>query len=310
MERLDEILHNAALGRFACALLLALSITSCSNTSDSRATTSVNTPAISRNLPTTVEQAANLPGYNIYRPTELDATGAPLPVIVWGNGGCVRYDLPWQILLESWARAGFIAIAPTIPTDGTDPRGNPTSASDLAGLIDWTYAENARSGSDYAGHFDLDRIVAAGNSCGGIIALNLASMDNRVRSVFVLSGSSAAPGSPIEAAAAIMGNILVPVGYIVGGPQDIAATYARQDYELLPEGVPGYLVQRFEGDHRTVSTDAAILRDVAEISTNWIDFTLYANPQVKQNLVNGPCAECAAGTWTVQAKNLDLHVAP
>jgi hypothetical protein len=290
-----------------CVLVLALITTGCSDGSDATPIPTIQ-PAISRTLPTTVEQIAELPGYNIYRPTNLGATGAPLPVIVWANGGCYRFDGVWKSLLQSWARAGFIAVAPITPV-GVDPRTSGfTSVSDQVNAIDWAYAENDRTDSPYAGHLDLDRIVAAGNSCGGIVALTLASLDNRVRSVFVLSGSSVIPGSPKEAAAAIMGNILVPVGYVTGGPEDISTRFAQQDYELLPVSVPGYLAHRFEGDHVTVSTDADVLSEVAEISTNWIDFTLYGNSQVKQTLLENPCGICAPGTWAVAAKNLDLHV--
>jgi pimeloyl-ACP methyl ester carboxylesterase len=292
-------------------LALLLAITACDDGSDgSLDAPRFLQPAIGRNLPITREQSAGLPDYNIYRPTNIDATGAPVPVIVWANGGCVRYDAVWESLLASWARAGFVTVAPTVPADGDDPRTDLTSVEDQAMAIDWAYAENARDGGPYAGHFDLDRIVAAGNSCGGIVALSLASRDSRVSSVFVLSGSSAIPGSPEEAATAIMGNILVPVGYAVGGPEDIASTYARQDYTLLPVGVPGYLARRSKGDHRTVSTDPDILAEVAEISTNWIDFTLYGNPAVRQKLRENPCASCDRGIWEIDLKNLDLHVVP
>jgi dienelactone hydrolase len=255
-----------------------------------------------------LQHGAVLPGYNIYRPLDLTATGAPLPVIVWGNGGCFRFDSVWKSLLESWASAGFVTLSPITPP-GEDPRtAGPTTVADQIEALDWAVAENARDGSPYAGRLDLDRIVAAGNSCGGIIALNLASVDDRVRAVFVLSGSSAAPGSPEAVAAAVMGNVLVPVGYAIGGPEDIATNYAQLDYDLLPEGVPGYIASRFEGTHVKVSTDASVLEEVAQISTQWIDFALYGNAQVMQSLLDNPCASCAQGTWSIQAKNLDLHV--
>ena len=292
--------------RAALIALLFAAGTGCSDSSD----TQQSQPATSRNLPITVEQSAGLSDYNIYRPADLFATLSPLPVIVWTSGGCVRYDGAWRQLLEKWARSGFVAIAPTVPADSSDPRSSTTSVDDQAGVIDWVYAENGREGSTYAGRFDLDRVVAAGNSCGGIVSLSLASLDDRVRSVFVLSGSSVPPGGSEEAAAAIMGNILVPVAHVVGGPEDIATHYAQQDYDLLPVGVPGFLARRSEADHRTVSTDPGILDEVAEISTNWIDFTLTANPRVRRMLVENPCGHCAPETWSVQAKNLELHVAP
>ena len=100
------------------------------------------------------------------------------------------------------------------------------------------------------------------------------------------------------------------VAHVVGGPEDIATQPSQQDYDLLPVGVPGFLARRSEADHRTVSTDPGILDEVAEISTNWIDFTLTANPRVRRTLVENPCGHCASETWSVQTKNLELHVAP
>ena len=62
-------------------------------------------------LPTTMDTPADLPGYHVYRPVDLDATGSPLSVITWANGGCVRFDGVWAPLLERWAAAGFVVIA-------------------------------------------------------------------------------------------------------------------------------------------------------------------------------------------------------
>lgn len=266
-------------------------------------------PAIGRNLETTTEMPAGLPEHRIYRPADLDATGATLPVIVWGSGGCYPVDGPWQILLTRWARAGFIAIAPAVPEEEATsaPR---TTASDQAAVIDWVLAENGTVDSPYAGRFDLDRIVAAGNSCGGIISLELASRDSRVAAVFVLSGSSSPPGSSAETVAAVMNNVMVPVGYAIGGPEDVARAQVQLDYEALPVGVPAYVARRFEADHPTVSTDPDILLEVAEISTNWIDFALYTNPGVRQTLAGDPCSFCEPGTWEGESKNLELHVVP
>lgn len=45
--------------------------------------------------------------------------------------------------------------------------------------------------SPYKDKLDIDKISAGGNSCGGITSLGLASMDPRVKSIFVLSGRCA-----------------------------------------------------------------------------------------------------------------------
>jgi predicted dienelactone hydrolase len=252
-----------------------------------------------RDLPTLVEPAADLPGYNVYRPIDLDATGGPLPIVVWANGGCVRHDATWKPLLDAFAAAGCFVVAITAPPDREVTLEDRTTAEDQAAAIDWAIEQNAKAGGAFAGQLDTERVVAAGNSCGGITSLVLAGMDPRVRAVFVLSGSSVGPSATREEAAEVMEKVKVPVGFAVGGDEDFANPQARQDYELLAEGIPGYVASRASGDHMTVSTDVAILGEVAEIGVNWIAFAVSGDEEARDALVNGPPSQ-----WTVQAKGL------
>lgn len=271
-------------------------------------TTTTTLAAISRDLSTTVEAATDLPGYNVYRPTDLGATGARLPVIVWANGGCVRHDATWRTVLERWAAAGFVVVAITERPGVEATMADRSTADDQARAIDWAFEEDARRGGPYAGHLDLDRVVAAGNSCGGITSLALAGSDPRVRAVFVLSGSSVGPGAAREQAAAVMDKVKVPVGFAVGGPEDIASSQAVQDFDLLGPGIAGFVASRATGDHPTVSTDTSILAEVGEIGVNWIDLVLNGNETARARLEGNPCDACAPGVWTVRAKHLDSLV--
>lgn len=262
-----------------------------------------HTPASSRSLDTTTELPATLPGYRVYRPADLDATGARLPVIVWANGGCVWFDGIWAPLLERWAAAGFFVVA---TAESPPDLAQVSTAEDQAAAIDWALQQNKKAAGPYAGHLDVERVVAAGNSCGGITSLGLAGQDDRVKAVFVLSGSSVGPGASREAAAAVMSRVRVPVGFAVGGPEDIAASQADQDYDLLPDGVPGYVAHRSEGNHPTVSTTASILEEeVAEISVRFIDLALYGTKSARRELLDNPCPSCAPDTWSVTAKHLN-----
>ena len=228
--------------------------------------------------------------------------------MVWANGGCVRHDATWRTLLEAWAAVGYVVVAITQPADGVVTMEDLTTADDQARAIDWAIEQHQQADGPYAGHLDLDRVVAAGNSCGGITSLALAAHDPRVRAVFVHSGSSVGPGAAREQAAAIMDDVKVPVGFVVGGPEDFASPQADQDFDLLGPGIAGYVASRATGDHRTVSTDPAILAEVAEIGVNWIDLAVHGNGIALVALTERPCRGCAPELWTVQAKHLDALV--
>jgi hypothetical protein len=224
-----------------------------------------------------------------------------LPVIVWANGGCFRADFAWATLFNRWAAGGFVVLALSeSPSDGVLGQ---TTAEDQGKLIDWTLAQAEMAGGAYAGKLDTSRIVAAGNSCGGVTALNLTAVDDRVAAVFVLSGSSAIGAADED----VMSAITVPVGFVVGSPEeDIASPNANMDYDLLPEGVPGMVVSRKTGDHVLVSTDEGVLKQEAEIALNWMDLALYGTPEAAEALTSpNVCAICEPGTWTLKSKNLE-----
>lgn len=254
-------------------------------------------------FPTSREDPGVAPWFKVYRPADLDAavkiTGGALPVVVWANGGCLRAAAAWEPLYERWAAGGFVVIALDTAPGGNAFAG--TTVADHGALVDWVVAQATTAGSPYAGKLDTTRIAAAGNSCGGVTALGLAAGDPRVRSVFVLSGSSALAATDAN----VMRAISAPVGYVVGGFEDIAAGSAAADYDALPAGVPGMLVSRSSGDHVLVSTDATILAQEAEIALNWMDLCLYGTAEAFTRLTSATvCAGCATGVWTLKSKNL------
>jgi hypothetical protein len=264
------------------------------STSDPVPPAMARVPMASLSLETTMESPNVAPWFNVYRPMDMAATGEPLPVIVWANGGCFRSDFTWAPLFTRWASGGFVVLA---LTEGPDGAFVQSTAQDQRGLIDW-----ALERSEYSEMLDHERIVAAGNSCGGITALALAAQDDRVTSVFVLSGSSGFFGADT----AVTSAIGVPVGYVVGGSEDIAGANASADYDAFPDGVPAMIVSRSSGDHMTVSTDTMILPQVAEIALNWMDLTLYGTKQAVDALRSPTvCTDCDPGVWTLEEKHLE-----
>lgn len=268
---------------------------------DSGAASAARQPLTSLKLPTIKESPKVAPWFNVYRPKDLSAKEGPLPVILWANGGCFRAEDPWKILLDRWAAAGFVVLALTAGDTALGALMQST-VDDQAKLVDWVIEQNSKQGGPYAGKLDLERIVAAGNSCGGVTALGVAAKDPRIASVFVLSGSSAVGAADKE----VMSKIKAPMGYVVGGSEDIAGANAAADYDLVTAGVPAVIVSRAMGDHVTVSTDMKILEDVAEISLNWLDLSLYGTKEAYDTLTSSMvCASCDAGPWKLKAKEIE-----
>jgi predicted dienelactone hydrolase len=257
-------------------------------------------PATSLNFPTTKDSPKVKPWFNVFRPTDLSVTGQPLPVIVWANGGCFRSDSTWEPLYKRWAGAGFIVLTITSSDEAWELA--PSTADDQGGMIDWILEQADDKQSPYAGKVDPKRIVAAGNSCGGITALALAATDPRVNSVFVLSGSSSTSGAGVR----VINAIKVPVGYITGGSEDISAADVDADYALLNKELPVMVVSRATGDHITVSTDKKILPVDAEIGLNWMDLALFGTKEAADVLKSpAVCALCEPGLWKMKSRNLE-----
>lgn len=241
--------------------------------------------------------------FHVTRPEDLSQPGGLLPVIAWANGGCVRSDLAWQPILDRWASVGFVVLSLTGTGSDDDIASMLDTSSDVEhrALIDWAFKAN--ESGPYAGTLDLDRIVLAGNSCGGVTALQAASKDDLAAAVFVLSGSSEVGSVNAE----VMQAIGVPVGYVTGSPEeDVAAPNAQADYDAMKEGIPALLVQRETGDHFTVSTDEKVLPEDAEIAVHWLDLALYGNQAAYDMLTSAAvCSNCTPDVWNVKSKNLE-----
>ena len=244
-----------------------------------------------------MEKKAVAPFFNVWRPTDLTKVDGKLPIFVWNNGACSRNDAVFKALFEKWASGGYFVLSLT-----SGGGSSSTTVEDQKALIDWVVAEAGMASSPYKDKLDIDHIIAGGNSCGGITSLGLASMDPRVKVIFVLSGSS-------SMGTAAVSGIKIPVAYVVGGEEDIARANAELDYDAFAAGIPSMIVNRSSGDHLTISNDATVMVDAADISLNWLDLTIYglqgALDALKQPTV---CTGCAAGLWTMKSKNLETLV--
>jgi dienelactone hydrolase len=173
----------------------------------------------------------SLPGHTIYAPRVIP-TGTKIPVIVWGEGGCINIGDQFQLFLREVASHGYLIIASGAPTLGTKAgtksavdslisiydNGLFTTPYQLTQSIDWVM----RGGADKYGEIQKHRIAAAGQSCGGLEAYVAAVNDDRIKAIGIFNS-----GLLFKSSKCLLKNLKVPVGYFLGGPKDLASRFVR-----------------------------------------------------------------------------------
>lgn len=275
--------------------------------------------------PAIAESRADAPGYTIYRPADMPAE--PLPLVLWGNGGCRDAGLTASHFLREIASHGYVIVAngaprgerpvktgipgedavgapaPTLPL--TPPRREPdeTSTGQLLAAIDWAAAANGRTGDDLEGHVDTTRIAVMGHSCGGLQALQ-AGADPRVDTVVAFaSGVYVRRGSGlsgVDITKADLVRLHTPVAYVLGGPTDIAYANGMDDFDRIGH-VPVMAASIPVGHDGTLSYAAG--GDWALVGTAWLDWQLKQDEAARHWFVGPDCRLCVSPEWTIQRKN-------
>jgi putative CocE/NonD family hydrolase len=279
--------------------------------------------------PAVAELRTELPTHTVYHPARLPAT--TLPLFVWGNGACRDNGLAHGTFLRQIASQGYFVIAAGRPrTEVTQPVAAPvpavataaaqvppprrepdeTQASQLLDAIDWAERENARDGSPFHGHIDIERIAVGGHSCGGLQTLAI-SGDPRVDTSLILnSGIYVAPGgrSGLRIGKDALKSLHAPVLYLSGGPGDIAHPNAEDDvaridhvpvfFGALPVGHSGTFWSQPDGG------------EWARVATRWLDWQLGRSADASWDFAGPECRLCTDRRWSVVQKKLGLPQGP
>jgi dienelactone hydrolase len=137
----------------------------------------------------------------------------PFPLVVFGHGFDETPET-YKLLLQSWARAGFVVVAPVFPLENAEAPGGPDESDlvnqpgDVRYVISRILAESASGAGALAGLVNASEVAVTGQSDGGDTALAVgydrADRDPRVKAIVVLSGAEGPfrdaidfpPGSP------------------------------------------------------------------------------------------------------------------
>jgi dienelactone hydrolase len=130
-----------------------------------------------------------------------DLTHGPYPLVAFAHGFAVT-PATYAALLDRWASAGYVVVAPTIPLLNGDTPGGPSHAdfgganvADLDFVLRDALRRAATPGDPLAGLINPHEVAVTGHSDGEVLAYALAfeacCRDTRVDAVIPMAGNLA-----------------------------------------------------------------------------------------------------------------------
>ncbi len=289
----------------------------------------IGAPGGSGRYPAVAQVDARLPGFTLYRPARLPR--APMPIVLWGNGGCRDNGLGNARFLREIASHGYLIVAagharneepmraallpsttPVTPAGAPNTAGpgrgaDETSATQLIEGLDWAIAENGRAGSRLRHRLDTRAVGVMGHSCGGLQAIAV-SADPRIKTSMIWNSGvynrGVATGrSGISVTKDQLAAIHGPVAYINGGPADIAYENALDDFRRI-DRVPALFAWLPVGHGGTFFT-APNGGSYGQVGVAWLDWQLKQDQTAKRLFAGPDCGLCVDKSWTVMRKRLD-----
>jgi len=265
-----------------------------------------------------MEMDPTLPDHTIYRPVDLSLVDGKLPIVSFGNGGCINVGSLYQAFLGEVASHGYLVVAsgPIVPEptslsspDASRPAQSKTES--LLQAIDWAIAENQRGESPYQARIDADGIAVGGHSCGGLQAIAVGA-DSRVDTVLVLNsgiirggiptpdGGTRQPAGYLPATEADIENLHTPVLYVIGGETDQAHRGAEGDFEQI-RSVPVFNANLPVGHGGTWQEPKG--GRMGAVVVSWLDWQLKGDAEAGETFNGAPCGLCSEVDWSVKRKN-------
>lgn len=235
------------------------------------------------------QEPGDLRNHVVYRP--LVPAGQAMPILVWGEGGCIANGLVYQQFLTEIASHGILVIASGGPYQlGT------TTVRMMERSLDWASYQNSKTGGAYAGRLLANRVAVAGHSCGGLEAYQLAAKRSEIAAVGIMNSGQLSPNQTQ------LDQQKAPILYVLGGSGDVAYSNGVRDYGRLNPALPAFLASSNAGHFGTYFNQNG--GGYAQILKDWVLWRINGNMVAGQTFIGPACGLCVKPGWTVQSRNM------
>lgn len=244
---------------------------------------------------------SSLPQFVVYRPGDLywaSTREKKLPVLIWGNGGCMDTSVGYERMLTEIASQGYIVIAIGEMQMKYGDRGEVHTPSEMmADAMEWICRQAKDRKSSYYDCVDTTRMSAAGHSCGGAQVL-FNSADPRLKTYLILNagmGDMEMAGASTKSLA----GLHAPILYLTGGEGDVAYKNAQLDYERISQ-VPVACGDMPAAGHAGTYKEKGG-GDFGRMVLAWLDWQLKGKEQQKNVFLESDLRIFPG--WTMKQKN-------
>lgn len=223
----------------------------------------------------------SLPKYVVYRPLDIKGAvrreGKKLPILLFANGGCMDTSVGYENMLTEIASHGYVVVAiGEMQVYQFDRKENSTPSSMLADALNWIVSQSSDQNSDYYNMVDVDKIAAAGHSCGGAQVLYNAK-EPRLKTYLIMNAGM----GPMEMAGASKNNLKqlhAPIIYMSGGEGDVAYRNAEIDYKSIKKVFAVWADNPKAGHQGTYNQPFG--GSFAKMAVDWLDLQLKNNEKL------------------------------
>lgn len=247
----------------------------------------------------------SLPDFVVYRPKDLywaSTREKKLPILIWGNGGCVDTSIGYERMLMEIASQGYVVIAiGEIQMLNGDRKEVHTPSSNMVEALDWICSQGRDKKSDYYDCVDTTKIAAAGHSCGGAQVL-CNSSESRLSTYLILNagmGDMEMAGANRNSLKGLHGPIL----YLTGGEGDVAYKNAQMDFERISHVPIAYGDMSKAGHQGTYKEPGG--GDFGRMVLAWLDWQLKNKEKQKSVFLESDLSKFPG--WTMKQKNFGTN---